>query len=145
MQTEGKTPVVITQEVLALLTTRKEAAERVSQKVNVEKGAEKIRQKSAETDSFINELMDELENYGDAVMSETDRDNNYQNTWRETLKLIDTADSVELQQRFAEMEITLATTYRTILDSKAEWPETLQKMLVRQVRNIEAGNQTPEL
>ena len=142
MQTEGKTPVIITQEVLALLSTRKEAAERMSAKVKDVKGAEKIRKKSVETDGFINELMDELKEYGDAVMSETDRDNNYQNIWLETLKVLDTADSGQLQQRFAEMEIVFAATYKTILESKAEWPDTLQKKLERQVRNIEVEKQT---
>lgn len=142
MQTEGKTPVIITQEVLALLSTRKEAAERMSAKVKDVKGAEKIRKKSVETDGFINELMDELKEYGDAVMSETDRDNNYQNIWLETLKVLDTADSGQLQQRFAEMEIVFAATYKTILESKAEWPDTLQKKLERQVRKIEVEKQT---
>jgi len=141
MQIEGKTPVFITQEVLALLSTRKEAAERISTKATDEKGAEKIRLKITETNGFIKELMDELQQYGDAVMGDTDRDNNYQNTWREILKVLDTADSGELQQRFAEMEIALATTYRTVLDNEAEWPDTLQKKLEHQAQEIEAGNQ----
>jgi len=142
MQTEGKTPVIITQEVLALLSTRKEAAQRMSAKETDEKGAEKIRKKAAETDGFINELMDELQQYGDAVMAEADRENNYQNKWREMLKVLDTADSTQLQQHFAEMETTLAATYQTILEGKAEWPEALQKKLERQVQDIKAGNHT---
>ncbi len=136
MQTEGKTPVIITQEVLALLSTRKEAAERMGAKVKDENGAEMIRKKSAETDGFINELMDELKEYGDLVMGETDRDNNYHNIWGETLKVLDTMDSNQLQQRFAEMEIVFANTYKTILESKTEWPETLQKKLEHQIGMI---------
>jgi len=143
MQTEGKTLVIITQEVLAMLSTRKEAAERISAKLKDENGAENMRKKCAETEGFIIELMDELQQYGDAVMADTDRENNYQNTWRDTLKVLDTAGSNELQKRFAEMEIALASTYKTILESKTEWTDTLQKKLQRQVRNIVDGNQTP--
>jgi hypothetical protein len=135
---EGKTPVVILQELMAMLTTRKEACEKILSKNPNEETAVKLNECLVKSDEFISELMGELTQFGDSVMGEVNRDNEYQNLWRNALKNIDTASDMELYKTFLEMEKNLTQRYNELTADENELPVSLQELLQKQVQEIPA-------
>ncbi len=132
METQNKTPVEIVQELIAILTTRKEAINKLKEKQvtgNVADGLPAIVQQS---DKFISELMNELSNFGDAVAGEANRENEYQVMWKKELPNIDMMSAPEYEQTFQTLEKSLKKMYQNILDKASELPTSLQEILIRQ-------------
>lgn len=138
MVEEGKTPIVILQELMAMLTTRKEACEKMLSKNPNEEITAKLNECLGKSDEFISQLMDELTQFGDSVMGEVNRDNEYQNLWRNALKNIDTASAMELYKTFSEMEDNLGQTYSELTAEGNELPVSLQELLQKQAQEMPA-------
>lgn len=136
MPQEVKTPVIITQELLAILTTRKEACEKIIKKNPGPEITKTLNTCASQSDGFINELMTELNQFGDGVMGEVDRDNAYQNLWREAFKNSDTMDAQELFKTFQAMEDSLAQQYGQFAVEGAELPASLQELLQKQAQQV---------
>ncbi|HVG41236.1 MAG TPA: hypothetical protein VM888_06465 [Chitinophagaceae bacterium] len=136
MLQEGKTPITILQELMAMLTTRKEACEKILGKSPDEETKAKLTTCTAQSDVFLNALMSELTQFGDAVMGEVERDNAYQNHWRDALKKADAASAMELYETFAVMEGSLAKTYNELVADGSELPDSLQELLKKQAQEI---------
>lgn len=126
METETKSPVQIVQEFIALHTTRKEAAEKLH--------ADPVA--AQQSDGFIAELMEELANYGDAVMASTDRENEYQQTYTNALGKVESMKAEEQAQTFQELEASLKKMYQTTLESETGLPEPLREILTKQADRL---------
>jgi hypothetical protein len=126
METQIKSPVQIVQEFIALHTTRKEAAE----KLHADAAAVQ------QSDGFIAELMEELSNYGDAVMASTDRENEYQQTWNNTLGKAEGMAPEQQAQTFQALEASLKNLYQTTLENETELPVPLREMLTKQAGRL---------
>jgi DNA-binding FrmR family transcriptional regulator len=136
MLEEGKTAVTIVQELIAVLTTRKEACEKILKKNPGPEITKTLNTCATQSDGFINELMSELNQFGDAVMGEVDRDNAYQNRWREVLKKEDPMNAQELFKTFQTMEESLAQLYGQFAAEGAELPASLQELLQKQAQQV---------
>lgn len=127
MQT--KTPVEIIQELIAIHTTRKEAADRLN--------AEQLTDAAAQqSDEFIAEWMTELSNYGDAVMATADRENEYQEIWKSTLGTIDAISPQKAAQTFHAMESALKNIYQQIMEANSDLPVSVLEILKRQLSKL---------
>ena len=87
MQNQAVTPVQVIQEIIAMLTTRKEAIEKLKSKPDAGSLAADFNAYARQTDDFISGLQRELSAFGDGVMSDVDRNNAYHGLWREGLKI----------------------------------------------------------
>ena len=132
MTTSTKTPVQITQELIALHTTRKEVVEKMTAKELSGDLKEKLLSAAKQSDEFISSLMNELSNYGDGVSPMVERDNEYQQTWKNALAKIDTASPDQLQDIFLSLEDLLRKFYETIFSTQADLPQSLEEMLQKQ-------------
>jgi len=126
METQTKSPVQIVQEFIALHTTRKEAAERLHADAAV----------MQQSDRFIAELMEELSNYGDAVMANTDRENEYQQTWKDTLGKMESMTPEKQAQTFQALEASLKHMYQTTLENGTDLPVPVREMLTKQAEGL---------
>lgn len=136
METTTKTPVEIIQELLAIYTTRKDAVEKLKVKNLADAEVVKLTHAAEQSDEFIADLMNELSNYGDAVMANVDRENEYQQIWKSSLEKIDTIPPPEGEQLFNTMENTLKKMYQHILDTNADLPDSVVKILNRQLSKL---------
>lgn len=134
---EKKTPVIILQELIAVLTTRKEPCENIIQKNPRQEGAvNNLKSCNEQSTQYINELMSELSEYGDAVMGEVDRNNKYHDLWYQALTNFNSTSELELLKIFEAMEGSLAELYRGFADVSAELPLTLQETLTKQTQGL---------
>ena len=133
MDTQTKTPVEIVQEMIAIYTTRKEAIEKLKLSESSSAQASTAAQQS---DQFIEALMSELSAFGDAVQSEAGRENDYQTTYKKMLAEIDTMSPQQHEQTFQELEEKLKAVYQTLLETKNDLPESLQKILTEQKEQL---------
>lgn len=133
MDTQTKTPVEIVQELIAIHTTRKEAVAKLKLSESSNAQAATADQQS---DQFIAALMNELSTFGDAVQSEAGRENDYQTTYKKMLAEIDTMSTQQHEQTFQELEEKLKAVYQTILETKNDLPESLQKILTEQKEQL---------
>lgn len=133
MDTQTKTPVEIVQELIAIHTTRKEAVEKL--KLSATEGT-RAKTATGQSDQFIAALMNELSTFGDAVQSEAGRENDYQTTYKNMLAEIDTMSPQQQEQAFQELEEKLKAVYQTLLETKADLPESLQTLLAEQKEQL---------
>jgi ERCC4-type nuclease len=128
---ETTTPVAHVQELIAILSTRKEACEKILALHPDIQDSAQLKGCLSQTDRFISELTGELSQFGDAVQSEANRDNAYQHQWREALQGIDASGAERVMHSFHTMEETLAQTYRQ-LAGVSGLPESLHEVLSKQ-------------
>ena len=135
-QEQKKSPVEIVQKLIAIHTTRKEASEKMGN--NNASLPLKIKLKSAgeQSDRFIKALLNELSQFGDAVQSEVNREDDYQQTWNNALVNIDTIDASTLSDTHQKLENTLLNIYSEILDSYHDLPVSLNDLLISQVKEL---------
>lgn len=131
METESKSPVEIVQELIAIHTTRKEAAEKLSNS-NSEGFTIKLTGTAQQSDGFIKELINELSNFGDAVQETVNRENEYQVLWKSASANIESIDAAESERTFEEMEESLRRIYQTLLTNKSDLPASLSEIIVSQ-------------
>ena len=132
MQTTAKTPVEIIQELIAIHSTRKEAAMKLGQQENVDNKDSPVQL----SDEFIKQLMNELSNYGDAVMESVDRDNEYQQGWKNGLEKIDALSSQEKTKTFQALESRLQEFYQHIINEHPELPVSLLQTIQNQSNQL---------
>jgi len=130
------TPVEIVQQLIAIHTTRKEAVEMFTGKNDEEEFTDKLSTSTQQSDAFITELMGELSNYGDGVQAGVDRENEYQMMWKETMSKMDGLQPNEYARTFRNMEDSLQRMYKTIIDTKADLPASLQDILTHQAEEL---------
>jgi hypothetical protein len=128
MQTTAKTPVEIIHELIAIHTTRKEASIKLSQHEIANNKDSPVQL----SDEFIKQLMNELSNYGDAVMESVDRDNEYQQEWKNNLEKIDALSAEEKDKRFRSLEGSLKNVYQDIINEHPELPSSLLQTIQNQ-------------
>ena len=133
MRNEGKTPIQIIQELLAVLSTRKEACEELSGRSDDSELRNELTSRVDQTNRFIDELTAELSLFGDAVTSEVDRKNEYLVMWTNSKA---TEDSARMKHTFFEMESALVRIYEEADDTVAELPDTLKEIVHRQRQEV---------
>lgn len=133
---QGKTAINILQELIAILTTRKETCEKILEKKPDAAIAEKLTSISEQSMQFIRALMEELTQFGDAVMAEVSRDNQYHMLWKQTMENIEHKNPAELSQNFMQMEEALKNIYNEFVDSSADMPTSLHELLIKQAESL---------
>ena len=136
METTTKTPVEIIQEQLAIHTTRKDAVEKLTAVLPAEASAARLTSAGQQSDEFIAEWMSELSNYGDAVMSSVDRENEYQTIWKNALGTIDSISPQSGAQTFQDMEISLKKMYQDTLQANPDLPVSVTEILNKQLSKL---------
>jgi hypothetical protein len=138
METQGITPVQIIQELLAMLTTRKEACEKIAAKPDAGASGNRFKDVAAQTDKYVSALQNELSGFGDAVMSDVDRNNEYHRMWKQVLEKAPSASAKELEQDFMRMENTLANAYSEYSSADMKLPESLSVLLAKQAEALKS-------
>jgi hypothetical protein len=136
MEITTKTPVEVIQELIAIHTTRKDAVEKLTAKKPPNAEVAKLRSAAQQSDEFIAELMNELSNYGDAVMANVDRENEYQEIWKRSLGTIDSISPMEGEQTFQAMESALKKMYEHTLEANSDLPVSVAEILNRQLSKL---------
>ena len=128
-------PAAVTQKVIAMNTTMKEVCQKLLSE-NVEKSfAEKLEKALDQSHHFTDQLMNELSNYGDAVSSQIDRDEDYEKMANKMMESNnDSAEGKVIEfEKFGER---VQKIYRDILSDKNELPESLKIMLEDQLSKM---------
>ncbi len=132
----GKSPVNIIQELLAIHTTRRDAYSKIKQETNDEQLKNKLNAAIVQSEQFIEELMSELSQFGDAVSGDVDRDNIFINTWKNSIDTVETMDKEELTNIVQNMEDSLQRYYKEFIDLPLEFSESMKEMLQRQANEL---------
>lgn len=135
-QEQKKSPVEIVQKLIAIHTTRKEASEKMGNNKASFPLEVKLKLAAEQSDRFIKALLNELSQFGDAVQSEVNRDDEYQETWKEAMVNIDTVDASSLSGTHQKLENTVLNIYSEIIDSHSGLPDTLNDLLISQVKEL---------
>lgn len=135
-QEEIKSPVEIVQKLITVNTTRAEACERMEKNDASQDLQEKLKSSAAQSERFIKALLNELSQFGDAVQSEVDREDEYHEIWNKATKNIDTMDALALSETFKQAENSLVNIYSQILDSYPDLPLTLTDLITGQVNEL---------
>ncbi|HLL42448.1 MAG TPA: hypothetical protein VK369_04880 [Segetibacter sp.] len=137
MEQEQKTsPVEIVQKLIAIHTTRKEASEKMGNNSASLPLQGKLESAAGQSDRFIKALLSELSQFGDAVQSEVNRDDDYQQTWNNAIVNIDTIDASALSDTHQKLENTLLNIYSEIIDSYQDLPVSLNDLLISQLKEL---------
>ncbi|HEX8279428.1 MAG TPA: hypothetical protein VF540_12065 [Segetibacter sp.] len=137
MEQEQKTsPVEIVQKLIAIHTTRKEASEKMGNNNASLPLQGKLQSAAEQSDRFLKALLNELSQFGDAVQSEVNREDEYQQTWNNAMVHIDTADASALSDTLQSLENTLFNIYSEIIDSYHDLPVSLNDLLISQVKEL---------
>lgn len=131
-----KTPLEITQELIAIHTTRMEIAEKFSKKALTPDAKTSLALAKQQSEKYTKELMIELSNFGDGVMSSVGNQNEYQVMYKNVLGKIDTMSPQESQQTFQSLETALKNMYQAILKTQTDLPTSLQEILSNQDNDI---------
>lgn len=126
-----KTPLEITQELIAIHTTRIEMVEKCIGKAMTPDVKVRFTSAKHQSEKFTKELMTELANFGDAVMSSVDNQNEYQAGYKRVLGKIDAMSPQQTDQAFQKLEASLKNIYETFLKTPA-LPTSLQEILSSQ-------------
>jgi hypothetical protein len=135
-QEEIKSPVEIVQKLLAVHSTRKEACERMAKNTAATDLQEKLKSAAAQSERFIKELLNELSQFGDAVQSEVNREDEYHEAWSEATGQTDTMNASLLAETYKKLENSLINIYTNIIDTYQELPFTLNDLLVNQAKEV---------
>ena len=123
METNNKSPLLITQTFLAILSARKEAIEKFGDTLE-----HHIKLK-AQNELFIEQWMEELSNYGDAVGSPADTEISYVRLWNSITANAEKISPDESVKLFAELETHFKNYFRALDTGKEELPASLQEIL----------------
>ncbi len=135
-QEQKKSPVEIVQNLIAVHTTRKEASEKMGNNNASHPLQDKLKSAAAQSDQFIKALLSELSQFGDAVQSEVNREDEYHETWNKAMVNIDSSDTSSLSGTIEQLENTLVDIYTQIIDSYNDLPVTLNDLLISQVKEL---------
>lgn len=133
---QGKTSINILQELIAMLTTRKEIAGKILEKRPDAAITEMLSSSSHQSEEYIKALMEELTEFGDTVMGEVSRDNQYHKLWNQTMENIENKNLAELSQNFMQMEEALKNTYNEFVDFSTDTPTSLHELLIKQAEGL---------
>jgi len=133
---QNKTPIEITQELIAIHTTRNEVLDKIKEKEIGGDWPGKISALHAQSDQFIKELMAELSNFGDAVQSNVDRTDEYHTASQNMLNQIDSINPSDLSSEWDQLEKILRKIYRDILEIGSELPESLAAIVAAQAGRL---------
>jgi seryl-tRNA synthetase len=135
-QEEKKSPVEIVQKLIAIHTARKEASEKMVKNNASGNLQDKLSSSSAQSDRYINALLNELSQFGDAVQSEVNRDDDYNKLWNSVTVNIDTMDADSISGIFRQLENSLIKIYEQIIEAYKELPVTLNDLIVSQLKEL---------
>lgn len=135
-QEQKKSPVEIIQKLIAIHTTRNEAFEKIIKNNASQVLQEKLKLALSQSEEFIKVLLDELSQFGDAVQSEVDREDEYQEIWNKAGNNIDTMDTSTLSDIVKQSENSLVNIYSKVVDSNQDLPLTLNELLISQVNEL---------
>ena len=96
----------------------------------------KLKSAAEQSDRFIKALLNELSQFGDAVQSEVNREDDYQQTWNNAMVNIDTIDASSLSDTFQKLENTLLNIYSEIIDLYHDLPVSINDILISQVKEL---------
>lgn len=131
-----KTPLEITQELIAVHTSRLELVEKLMGKGVALEGPERFTSATRQSEKFTKELMIELSNFGDAAMSSVDNQNEYQAGYKDILGKIDAMSPEDGEQAFQKLETSLRNIYQAFLKTSTALPTSLQEILSSQDTEI---------
>lgn len=132
-------PVEIVQELIAIHTTRIEAATRLGPLASTTLSVAIITQSK----KYVEELMEELSNFGDAVQSTVNRENEFQHTWKEALTKVDSLSKPDCEAIQQNMEAILKTFYQEVISGGNALPASVMQLLHKQSLGIETDLQEP--
>jgi len=135
-QEQKKTPVDIVQKLIALHTTRKEVCEKMVINTASKDIQDKLNAAMSQSDRFTKALLNELSEFGDAVQSEVNRDDEYHELWNKETANTDTMDASSSSDTFKQLENCLINIYTQTLDKYPDLPVTLNDLLISQVNEL---------
>lgn len=135
METQQKTPVQVVQELIALHTTRKEACQKIMENGADQEVIEKATAAAGQSDAAIAALLAELAQFGDAVGASVDRDNPYQELYKQLLD--DLKAPAAAANAFRQLEDSLKITYKQLMDAQTDLPPTLQQLIQKQYEALD--------
>lgn len=125
---EIKKPVGIIQELIAIHTTRVEVATRLI----IDELKPALQDIENQSKYFITSLMEELSNYGDAVQSVAERENDYQQIWTANLGKLNSLNENESKAILNNLELSLRNIYKEILLEDNALPDSLLQIIIKQ-------------
>jgi hypothetical protein len=134
MATQAATPITTIQELLAAHAARMEGYEQLKSR-NPANGQQYDRN-IQESQGYVSQLMEELAAYGDATHSEVNRDTPLHKRWSAMTASENSIDQVQL----ADAEEALLEKYRQTLRETADLPESLEKLLQKQLTALANTN-----
>jgi hypothetical protein len=134
--TKTKTPVEIVQEFLAIHTTRKEAMGKLTALRLTSETAAEVMAAAQHNDEAIAAWMGELSNYGDGVMANVDRENDYQRIYKNALGMIEAMTPQERAETFTSLEDSLKKTYKDTITANTELPASINEILNSQLSRL---------
>ncbi|MEO6820827.1 MAG: hypothetical protein ABI266_07885 [Ginsengibacter sp.] len=136
MENSTLSPASITQKVIALNTTMKEVCQKLLLE-NLDKSfGEKLEKKLAQINQFTDQLMNELSNYGDAVSSQINRDEDYEVMANAMMNSDNHDNSEVIKTDYEKLTGKLRDIYTNILSDKNELPASLRNILESQLAKI---------
>lgn len=129
---ETDKPVDIVQELIAILTTRAEAATRLKPFALNTLNASV----ADESTNWVRQLTEELSDFGDAVQPIANRENKYQQAWIVALANLDEQSRTGNEEEWQKMEALLKEHYKHILSKEDVLPASLVKMIRQQDKDI---------
>ena len=133
---EKKSPVEIVQKLIAIDTTRKEVSERMMKNNAASSMQDKLKLVSAQSEKFVKSLLNELSQFGDAVQSEVNHEDEYHEIWNKLLGNIDNMQASSLEDTFKRSENSLISIYSEFIDSYPDLPTTLHDLLSDQLKEL---------
>lgn len=135
-QQQKKSPVEIVQKLIAIHSTRKEVSERMAKNSAAQHLQERLKSVAAQSDRFTKALLNELSQFGDAVQSEVNREDEFHEIWNTLMANIDTMDTSLLSETFKQSENSVINIYSQILDSHHDLPVSLHELLINQLKEL---------
>lgn len=136
MEDISLSPVSITQKVIALHTTRINVCEKWLAELHDDDFGQKMKMKADQSKQFTDVLMNELSNYGDAVSSQVNRDEEYEALAEELIK---NSNNDTIKDNFDKLDQKLVDIYTNILVNKGDLPESLQKIMESQSSELKSS------
>lgn len=128
MTFEGKSPVQLCQELIAIYSARIEAAQRLLRVYPDVAEADQISEIERSSKTILGKLQEELSMFGDAVQSEVNRSNEYLNTITQIAELSTPGNDRDAIVNFFIAEDQLQNIRQTIL-TEAELPESFERII----------------
>lgn len=129
MEPLKKTPVQLTQELIAIETTRKEAVEKLRTLDGHGELTAMLDKAEQQAVKHLADLLGELSGYGDGVVPAAERDNEYQQTWTGALADLGSRPTADLKALFLKMEEQRSRFYRNALENAGNLPASALELL----------------